>query len=75
LPIRTPVGEAHRGWRRTEPVRLLKDRFGLSWQIIPTTLGRMPNDKDAAKASRVMNAMLQMEKLDLKRLQQAYKGE
>ena len=52
----------------------LKDKFGLSWQIIPTSLGRMLTDKDAAKSGRVMNAMLQMEKLDLKRLQQAYDG-
>ena len=53
----------------------LKDKYGLSWQIIPTVLGRLLNDKDAARSSRVMNAMLQMDKLDLKRLQQSYDGE
>jgi predicted 3-demethylubiquinone-9 3-methyltransferase (glyoxalase superfamily) len=53
----------------------LKDKFGLSWQIVPNTLGRMLNDKDAAKSQRVMNAMLEMGKLDLERLQQAYNGE
>jgi predicted 3-demethylubiquinone-9 3-methyltransferase (glyoxalase superfamily) len=53
----------------------LKDKFGLSWQIIPSTLGRMLSDKDAARATRTMNAMLQMEKLDLKQLQQAYDGD
>ena len=53
----------------------LKDKFGLSWQIIPASMGRMLTDKDAAKSGRVMNAMLQMEKLDLKRLQQAYDGQ
>ena len=53
----------------------LKDKFGLSWQIVPNTLGRMLNDKDPAKSKRVMDAMLQMGKLDLKRLQQAYNGE
>jgi predicted 3-demethylubiquinone-9 3-methyltransferase (glyoxalase superfamily) len=53
----------------------LKDKFGLSWQIIPNALGRMLGDKDPARASRVMNAMLQMNKLDVKRLQQAYDGE
>jgi len=53
----------------------LKDKFGLSWQIIPASLGRMLTDKDAAKSGRVMNAMLQMDKLDLKRLQQAYDGQ
>ncbi len=53
----------------------LKDKFGLSWQIIPSTLGRMLSDRDAVKATRTVNAMLQMEKLDLKKLQQAYNGE
>ena len=53
----------------------LKDKFGLSWQIVPNTLGGMLGDKDAGRSKRVMNAMLQMDKLDLKRLQQAYNGE
>jgi len=52
----------------------LKDKFGLSWQVIPSALGRMLSDKDAAKAGRVMQAMLQMQKLDVKALQQAYDG-
>lgn len=52
----------------------LKDRFGLSWQIVPTALSRMLGDKDAEKSRRVVNAMLQMDKLDLDRLQQAYDG-
>ncbi len=52
----------------------LKDKFGLSWQIIPNVLGAMLSDKDGGKSSRVMNAMLQMEKLDLKRLLDAYDG-
>jgi predicted 3-demethylubiquinone-9 3-methyltransferase (glyoxalase superfamily) len=50
----------------------LKDKFGVSWQIIPTALGQMLYDKDPAKAKRVMQAMLQMEKLDIQRLKQAY---
>jgi len=50
----------------------LKDKFGLSWQIIPTTLGRLLADKDAVKSQRVMQAMLQMGKLDIQKLQQAY---
>jgi predicted 3-demethylubiquinone-9 3-methyltransferase (glyoxalase superfamily) len=53
----------------------LKDKFGLSWQIVPTALGRMLSDKDTAKSKRVMQAMLQMDKLDLKRLQRAYDGD
>ncbi len=50
----------------------LKDKFGVSWQIIPTVLGKMLQDKDAEKSKRVMNAMLQMEKLDIKGLTHAY---
>jgi predicted 3-demethylubiquinone-9 3-methyltransferase (glyoxalase superfamily) len=53
----------------------LKDKFGLSWQIVPNALPRMLSDKDPAKANRVMNVMLQMDKLDVARLQQAYDGE
>jgi predicted 3-demethylubiquinone-9 3-methyltransferase (glyoxalase superfamily) len=52
----------------------LKDKFGLSWQIVPSALGRMLSDKDGDRSARVMNAMLQMDKLDLKALQQAYDG-
>jgi predicted 3-demethylubiquinone-9 3-methyltransferase (glyoxalase superfamily) len=52
----------------------LKDKYGLSWQIIPTVLGRMLGDQDPDKAKRVMNAMLQMGKIDIARLQQAYDG-
>lgn len=50
----------------------LKDRFGLSWQIIPTALGKLLSDKDPRKAGRVMRAMLQMSKIDIQGLQQAY---
>ena len=58
-------GEKNRcGW--------LRDKYGLSWQIIPTALGEMLRDKDPAKANRVMKAMLQMDKIDIKGLKQAY---
>ena len=50
----------------------LKDKYGLSWQIIPSALGELMNDKDARKAKRVMEAMLQMGKIDIKKLKQAY---
>jgi predicted 3-demethylubiquinone-9 3-methyltransferase (glyoxalase superfamily) len=50
----------------------LKDKYGLSWQVVPTVLGKMLRDKDTEKAGRVMKAMLQMDKLDIKRLTQAY---
>jgi predicted 3-demethylubiquinone-9 3-methyltransferase (glyoxalase superfamily) len=49
----------------------LKDKYGLSWQIIPTTLGKLLSDPDREKSNRVMRAMLQMDKIDIARLQQA----
>jgi predicted 3-demethylubiquinone-9 3-methyltransferase (glyoxalase superfamily) len=52
----------------------LKDKYGLSWQIIPSALGEMLGDKDPAKATRVMQAMLQMNKIDIQALKQAYDG-
>jgi predicted 3-demethylubiquinone-9 3-methyltransferase (glyoxalase superfamily) len=52
----------------------LQDKFGLSWQIIPTVLGKMLGDKDPAKASRVMQAMLKMKNIDVTGLQRAYDG-
>ncbi len=52
----------------------LKDKYGLSWQIIPSALGRMLQDQDPAKAGRVMQAMMQMEKLDIAALERAYAG-
>src|SRR2546429_1856275 len=52
----------------------LKDRFGLSWQVTPTVLIDMLHDKDAAKAERVMKAMLQMQKIDIGKLKAAGRG-
>jgi predicted 3-demethylubiquinone-9 3-methyltransferase (glyoxalase superfamily) len=49
----------------------LKDKFGLSWQIIPTALGRLLADKDPVKSQRVMQAMLKMNKIDIEQLQDA----
>jgi len=50
----------------------LKDKYGLSWQIVPSVLGKMLQDKDAQKSNRVMKAMLQMDKIDIKALKRAY---
>jgi len=50
----------------------LKDKYGLSWQIIPSVLTEMLRDQDAGKAKRVMEAMLQMTKIDISLLKQAY---
>ena len=49
----------------------LKDKFGVSWQIIPTVLGELLQNKDAEKSKQAMTAMLQMDKIDIKRLKQA----
>ena len=58
-------GELNRcGW--------LKDKYGITWQIVPSALGRLLGDQDAAKANRVMQTMMQMTKLDIAALQQAY---
>jgi predicted 3-demethylubiquinone-9 3-methyltransferase (glyoxalase superfamily) len=50
----------------------LKDKFGLSWQVIPSILGKLMRDKDPEKAKRVRQAMMQMTKIDIQVLQQAY---
>jgi predicted 3-demethylubiquinone-9 3-methyltransferase (glyoxalase superfamily) len=52
----------------------LKDKFGLSWQIVPTKLGELLGDPDQEKAGRVMQAMLKMSKINIEELQAAYKG-
>jgi len=50
----------------------LQDKYGLSWQVVPTALPRLLGDKDRARAGRVMQAMLQMQRIDIAVLQQAY---
>jgi predicted 3-demethylubiquinone-9 3-methyltransferase (glyoxalase superfamily) len=52
----------------------LKDKYGLSWQIVPTVLGKLMSDPDPKKSKRVMEAMLKMRKLDIAELQRAYDG-
>jgi predicted 3-demethylubiquinone-9 3-methyltransferase (glyoxalase superfamily) len=52
----------------------LKDKFGLSWQIVPSVLEEMLGDKDPQKADRAMKAMMKMVKIDIKKLQEAYDG-
>ena len=56
---------------QVQPCGWLKDRYGLSWQIIPSLLGKLLQDKDPAKAGRVMQAMLQMKKIDIEGLKRA----
>ena len=52
----------------------LKDKYGVSWQVIPTVLLEMINDADPEKSQRVMKAMLQMKKIDIEKLRRAYDG-
>jgi predicted 3-demethylubiquinone-9 3-methyltransferase (glyoxalase superfamily) len=54
------------------PCGWLKDQFGLSWQVIPTTLFKLMQDEDPAKANRVMQAMFQMSKIEIAKLEEAY---
>jgi predicted 3-demethylubiquinone-9 3-methyltransferase (glyoxalase superfamily) len=54
------------GWR--------KDKYGLSWQVVPTILSDMMSDPDPEKSERVMRAMLEMKKIDIRALRQAYEG-
>ena len=52
----------------------LKDKYGLSWQIVPTDMGKMMKDKDKKKVTRVTEAFLKMKKFDIKTLKRAYEG-
>jgi predicted 3-demethylubiquinone-9 3-methyltransferase (glyoxalase superfamily) len=52
----------------------LKDRYGVSWQVVPTVLPEMLQDPDAEKSQRVMKAMLHMKKMDIETLKRAYEG-
>jgi predicted 3-demethylubiquinone-9 3-methyltransferase (glyoxalase superfamily) len=52
----------------------LKDKFGVSWQIVPNVLGEMLQDRDAKKSERVMEALIQMKKIDIQGLRKAYAG-
>ena len=72
--------EVDRFWNRLSdggeegPCGWLKDKYGLSWQINPTVLGEMLNDPDPVKSKSVMEAMLEMKKIDIEGLKKAYHG-
>jgi predicted 3-demethylubiquinone-9 3-methyltransferase (glyoxalase superfamily) len=59
-------GKVQCGW--------LTDKYGVSWQVVPTILAQLMSDKDPAKTQRVMQALMQMTKLDIQKLKQAYDG-
>jgi predicted 3-demethylubiquinone-9 3-methyltransferase (glyoxalase superfamily) len=63
------------GDRKVQQCGWLKDKYGVSWQIVPVVLGKMLQDKDTMKSDRVMKALLQMRKLDIMTLERAYKAE
>lgn len=60
--------------KEAEQCGWLQDKYGISWQVVPTMLDKMLTDKDKAKAGRTMKAMLQMKKLDIAKLKAAYDG-
>jgi len=60
------------GDKKAQQCGWLKDKYGLSWQIVPVAMVEMLQDKDPGKSGRVMQALLQMKKLDIKTLQRAY---
>ena len=72
--------EVDRYWERLSeggepgPCGWLTDKFGVSWQVVPRVLGEMLSDPDAEKAKRVMEAMLQMRKIEIDELERAYDG-
>lgn len=63
------------GDKKAQQCGWLKDKYGISWQIVPKVLVELLQSKDAEKSGRVMEAMLKMTKIDIGRLQQAYEGE
>lgn len=62
------------GDARAQQCGWLKDRYGVSWQVVPSAMGELLDDSDPARAARVMNAMLQMRKIELAALHRAYDG-
>src|ERR1051326_2195847 len=62
------------GDERAQQCGWLKDKYGLSWQIVPSIMIKLLQDKDPARAKRVMTAMLQMKKINIAKLQEAYAG-
>jgi predicted 3-demethylubiquinone-9 3-methyltransferase (glyoxalase superfamily) len=65
----TPGGD-----KQAQQCGWLKDKFGVSWQVVPTVLVEMMSDPDKEKAGRVMEAMLPMKKLDIAELERAFEG-
>jgi predicted 3-demethylubiquinone-9 3-methyltransferase (glyoxalase superfamily) len=62
------------GGGQERPCGWLKDKFGLSWQVVPSRIPQMMSDADTQKSARVMNAFMQMKKLDIAAIERAYAG-
>ncbi len=62
------------GDERAQQCGWLKDKYGVSWQIVPDVLGKMLQDKDPLKSERMMRSLLQMKKIDIEKLKRAYEG-
>ena len=69
------MGEAFSEGAEKSRCGWLKDKFGLSWQVVPTELGKLMGDPDPIKAQRVMQAMMQMDRIDIAKLKKAYASE
>jgi predicted 3-demethylubiquinone-9 3-methyltransferase (glyoxalase superfamily) len=63
------------GDKNSQQCGWLKDKYGLSWQVVPTVLAEMMSDPNKEKAGRAMQALLQMKKLDIAELERAFEGE
>ena len=63
------------GDKQAQQCGWLKDKYGLSWQVVPTVLAEMMSDPDREKSGRAMEAMLKMKKLDIAELKRAFEGE
>jgi predicted 3-demethylubiquinone-9 3-methyltransferase (glyoxalase superfamily) len=73
---RLPLGQADGGWRsERQQCGWLKDKFGLSWQVVPTELTAMLTDETSEASQRAFGAMLHMKKLDIAELKRAHEGE
>ena len=72
--VDTLYDKLSKGGGEKHPCGWVNDKFGVSWQIIPDVLGKLMHDKNQVKAGRVMQAMMQMTKIDIAKLKKAYAG-
>lgn len=73
--VRPLLGSADPSGGQEGPCGWLKDKFGLSWQLVPSAIAHMMSNPDSRKSAQVMNAFMKMKKFDLAALRRAYDGE